>query len=710
MRPPDAADEIIRYTYCDMCNHGPKCGIKAYIRDGIVTRIESLPDYPNTPLCAKAYALLQEQYHPDRLLHPVKRTAPKGSPDPGWVRISWDEAYDTISQKLNQIKAREGAEKVLFMTGDPKEMRGPLQRLALTFGSPNYGTESSTCYRAPALAALLTYGQETLGSPPSSDTRLCLLWSTNPAWSRSYLMGRLRKAKDRGVKFIVVDPRLTPTAAQLADVHLQLRPGTDAALALGLMHVIIDREWYDTPFVRDWTHGFDALRERVSPFTPERVEAITRVPAAKIIEAARLLAFEKPGTWLCSACATVHSTNGTQNQRSILSLVALTGNVEVPGGVTFPTHPLHFDIFDTSLAFTRAQELLPALAHKRLDAPYYPVWAEYFDEIQLNPLPEYVRDGQVRAAVMFGVNAMMWPQSHLYQQALSQLEFGVAVDYFIRPQTHNFVDMVLPAATSFERMAPLAIFGRRIFLREPIVAPRGEARTDWDIIFQLGVKLGYPDEFWHGNVEAGLNFLLEPVDLTVNDLRQSPDHMLEVPPPGPELARKFELGGLRRDGQPGFETSTGKVELYSEVLKRHGLDPLPNYCEPGESPVSTPDLADRYPLILNTGARLPVYTHSKLREISWIREVMPHPFVRINPQDATARGISSGDDVVLESAHGQIILKAEVTRQVMPGVIDASHGWAQANVNELVPRQFDPISGFPPYREGLCQVRKVPCK
>ena len=701
------AEETFGYTYCDMCNHSPKCGVKAYVRDGAVRRIESRTNYPNDPICAKGNALLQEQYHPSRLLYPMVRTTPKGSKDPGWKRISWDEALDTIAKKLNEIKARDGAEKVLFMTGDPKEMRGPLQRLALSFGSPNYGTESSTCFRAPSLASILTWGMSNLGSGPTADTKTCLIWSQNAAWSGPYAMWKLLDAKEAGCKFIVVDPRYTPTVRNLADIHLQLRPGTDGALALGMMNVIIKEGLYDNEFCSKWVHGFEELKAYVEQFTPEKVAEITWVPAEKIVAASRLYATNKPGTWIGSASPTTHSTNGLQNHRAILALVSICGYLDVPGGVSVATNPLPFDQFTTSVPFNRSQELLPKLADKRVDRQYFPVWAEKLEEIQVNMLPEYVRDGQIKAGVLFGVNAMMWPQSHEYQEAFQKMEFAVAADYFIRPWTHNYMDMVLPAATTFERMAPVANFGRSIYLREPVVKPLGEARSDWDIIFQLGVKLGLAQDFWNGSVEEGLNFILKPMNVTVDDLRKSPEKMVTVPAPGPEKYRKYELGLLRKDGKPGFNTETGKVEVYSEVLKRHNQDPLPTYKEPVESPISTPDLAKKYPLILDTGSRIPFYTHSKLRELPWLRELMPEPVVRLNPQDAAKRNIKEGDDVILETSLGQLKFKAQVTNLVMPGMVDVFHGWEQANINELIARRFDPISGFPPYKEGLCEVRKA---
>lgn len=698
----------VAYTYCDLCNQVPKCGMKVHVEGGRIVHIEDRENYPAGPLCVKGLASLEEQYHPDRLLYPVRRSTAKGSADAGWVRISWDEAYRTITDRLNEVKAKYGADKVCFFVGDPKEPRAAVQRLAYTFGSPNFGTESSICSKSAVMAAQLTFGAATAGSLPSKHTASCLLWSRNLAHSAPHEMGLLLQAKQRGVRFVVIDPRVTPTVRQLADIHLQLRPGTDGALALGMIHLMLKGEGLcDREFAARWTEGLAELSEYAKQFSLDEVERITWVPKERIRDAVNLLARSRPVTWIGSSQATVHSSNGFQNHRAILALLSLIGDFDAPGGVTLPTHPLPLQPFGHSTEFTREAELLPGLRDKRLDKDRFPLWASLNSEIQMNHLPEYVEQGRVKAMVMFGANAMMWPQTAKYQEAIGRLEFSVAADYFLRPWTHNFVDMVLPAATTFERMSPVAIFGRRIFLREPVVPPSGEAKPDWQIALELGCRLGYAAQFWNADESLALNSILRKVGLTVNDLRAGGADGVAVPAPGEEVFRKYEKGLLRRDGKSGFNTTSGKIELKSRTLEEYGFDPLPRYREPVESPLSTPDLAREFPLVLNTGSRVPMFTHSKLRELPSLRRLMPFPVINIHPSDAAANGISRGDEVELESAHGRIRLRANLTEDVLPGVIDVSHGWADANVNEVVPRHFDPITGFAAFKEGLCRVRKA---
>ncbi|MEM3550328.1 MAG: molybdopterin-dependent oxidoreductase [Candidatus Bathyarchaeia archaeon] len=684
------------YTFCDACNQMPMCGMRFYVENNKVVKVDDWPDFPNSPLCTKGYATQQLHDHQNRLLYPLKRTRPKDSRNPNWVRISWDEAYILITSKLREIREKYGSESVVFFVGNPKEPRAAVQRLCYTFGSPNYATESSTCRKAAELAELLTFGFPTLGSPPTSKSKLCVIWGSNPAWSHPELWHGLVKAKEGGVKFVVVDPRKTPTVECLADLHLQLRPATDGALALAIINVMIREELYDKKFVENWVFGFEELKEYVNKFTPEMAEKITWVSSDNIVEAAHMIARNNPVTFLLSASGTTHNTNGVQNHRAILSLIALTGCIDIPGGITVPTYPLIPNWSIGSSDFCRRDEVLPIIRNKRLDLKYFPVWANYIFEVQINQLPEYVKSGKVKAMIMWGVNSMMWPQTHEYQEAIRSLEFSVAIDIFYRPWTHDYVDIVLPAATCFERKAPFAFFDRKVYGRK-VLPPLGECREDWQIAFDLGVRLGYGKEFWNGNVEEGLNNILKKFGITLKHLEENLEEGVELPPPGPEVYKKFEVGKLRADGKPGFPTPTGKVEVYSTILKEHRFNPLPEFKMPMEP-------TEEYPLILITGCRVPYYTHSR-RDI--IVKSMPYPIVNIHPRDAAKRGIEDGDDVYVTSPWGKIEVKAYITPMMPPGVVDILHGWTEANVNELIPRKWDPISGFPPFKECICEVRKV---
>lgn len=703
----DAPVEI-KHTYCDMCNHVPKCGIAASVKDGKVVRVEAREGYPSDPICAKGISSLQELYDPHRLTQPMARTNAKGTGAPEWEPISWDDAYARIAAELGRVKAESGPDAVLFYCGDPKEPRGPMQRLATLFGSSTFGYESSVCAAATWICSQLVTGQLSMGSDPSDDTASCLIWSLNPAWSQPYRFGAMMKHKERGCRFVVVDPRITPTVTGLADVHLQLRPGTDGALALGFIHIMIRDRLYDEDFVAEWTHGFDELAAYVQEFTPKRVEEITWVPAEKLEEAVRVICDNSPATLVSSSAGACHATNVGNFQRAVYSIIALTGDLDVAGGLALGSSGLPFDYTASTAAF-RLEDMYAekGLQEKRLDKDDFPVWAHYFKMIQTAHLPELVAQGKIKAGVLLGVNAMMWPQTPQYQKALGNMEFSVAIDYYMRPWTHDYVDMVLPAAMCYERMAPPAVFGRTIFHRDPVVEPAGQCREDWRIILEIGCALGFEEECYGGSVEAALDDMYRGagIDITLATLREHPEGY-QVPG-GVKGERKYADGLLRKDGKPGFNTPTGKVEFVSEVLKQYGFDGLPVFEEPVHSPVSTPDEAREYPLVLNSGSRVPYYTHSKLRDLPWLSQFMPEPVVRLHPDDARERGIAEGDEVRVFNRFGEVFMKAEVANLVLPGVIDVFHGWHQADINLLTTRDFDPITGFPPYRSGLCQVERA---
>ncbi|MFV1989081.1 MAG: molybdopterin-dependent oxidoreductase, partial [Gemmatimonadota bacterium] len=363
-----------RRTSCYQCT--VECGFTAKIDEN--GRIVELTG----PDCRRGAAQLDLQYHEDRLLHPLKRTPT------GLEQVSWDAALEEIAGRLNDAKARYGAESVAFVAGYTKEARPYLQRLAHAFGSPNFMTESSCCFSATFVAGELNFGKEFgyfLGGSraDSPKTRTLVVWSTNPVEStlprdRHFAM---REHDDRAL--VVVDPRRTPMAEK-ADVHLQIRPGTDGALALGFHHLIFEEGWEDGPFLDEWARGLPAFREYVKGFTPERVAEICRVSSEDIREAARLYCTRGPAQLLVSSNATVHHTNGVQNHRAILLLPAVTGNLEIDGGnrrFVPRIRPTPVDLFDT------VGDLPPRLGQER-----FPVWAAHYPQAQAMLLADAILD------------------------------------------------------------------------------------------------------------------------------------------------------------------------------------------------------------------------------------------------------------------------------------------------------------------------------
>ncbi|MDO5044828.1 MAG: molybdopterin-dependent oxidoreductase [Coriobacteriia bacterium] len=695
-----------RYSICDMCNQVPRCGMVAYVQDEKIVRVESREDHPVDPLCAKGMATIQEMYDPHRLMYPMVRTNPKGEPSE-WKQISWDEAYDTIVEKFNETKEKYGPDSVLFYCGDPKEPRPALQRLATLFGSSSYGLESSLCATASQMANQLVNGkrQGWFGVDPSKDTKSVIIWSLNAAWSQPNRHKKLMEAKERGVKFLVVDPRVTPTATGLADVFLQPRPGSDAALALGFMNLLIEKNYVDMDFVNKWTLGFEELKALAAEFTPEKVEELTWVPAEKLIEAVELIGPNMPCTLVSSSAGLTHCTNVGNAQRAVMMLPALLGQIDVAGGYKFPYPAYAFDPYGATPQF-KAKALYKEkdLASHRVDKEDFPVWALLTDHIQTAKLPEYINDGKIKAAMLMAFNSMIWPSTHVYQEAIQKLDFSFAVDYYYRPWSHDYVDMILPAAMCMERQAPMTVYGNKIFYREVCMPPAGEAREDWQICLELGSRLGFEEECFGGDVTKALEYCLETsgYGITLDELKAHPEGM-ELPTEK-NIDKKYELGKLRLDGQPGFETPSGKIEFASEILKENGYEPLPKHVEPVHSPYNEIEEDRKYPLVLCTGGRLPYYTHSKLREIPWLNQFMPEPVVRMHKDAAEARGIKEGDKVKVFNQFGEVEMVAEITNIVTPGMVDIFHGWHQANINELVSRDFDPVTGYPGFRSSLCEI------
>ena len=314
---------------CSICNPLTNCGLDVLVQDGRIVSVSGSPETPGSRghLCVKGKATAEFVHNPDRLMYPMKRVGDRGSGQ--WERISWDDALNLMAAKYQATKDRYGAEAVAFYVGYSKEVRPFLHRLTHAFGSPNYVTESSTCMSATRVASALVCGE--FGAPEMATTRCLLNWSTNPTASNHVDDATICQALDRGMKYIVVDPRRTPQAGR-ADLFLQPRPGTDGALALGMMNVIISEGLYDGDFVQRWTVGFEDLKELVKQYPPEAVERITRVPKELVVAAARMFATVRPSAVRTSACSTVHHTNGVQNHRAIMILSAIAGNYDVPGG------------------------------------------------------------------------------------------------------------------------------------------------------------------------------------------------------------------------------------------------------------------------------------------------------------------------------------------------------------------------------------------
>ena len=671
-------------TICYICNGA--CGITLEISGGVVTGVRGDKDHPLTRgyICPKGKAIPEIVHAPDRLTKPLRKDA-SGE----WREVSWDEAFDLIADKLTKIKAEHGPEALAIhvgQTGVRKEFPHYVERFAAAYGTPNCSAAGSHCHQSKRMANEITYG--VLPSSDYANSNCIVLWGYNPAVVCPPQANDIARARARGAKLIVIDPLATPLA-RAADIHLQPRPGTDGALALGMLQVIIGEELYDKEFVANWTVGFEQLAELVKAYPPEAVEKITWVPAAKIAEAARLLALTSPAN-ISAGNSVELQTNGFQAIRATAILQAITGNLDIAGGAVFlPPAKL------SSLELSRSlPEGKPAIGQQE-----FPLFLKYTKRAQANIMYKAILDGTpypLKGMIVDGSNpVLIWPNAGKVKEALSKLEFLVVIDHFMT-ETARQADLVIPATTFLGRHdlndAASIYTTPRLFLSDQVLDEEGI--SDWQFWIELARRLGFNEEFpWATEVEA-IDFRLKPLGVTYDQLKQDRSFVYAA-----KRERKYE--------KAGFKTPSGKVEIYSPELAAHGYDPLPVYREPAESPISAPRLAEEYPLILSTGARTIGYYHSRYRNIPSLRRLMPDPLVWVHPDTAARLGVADGDWVDVESSRGAIELRVSVIPALDPRVIYALHGWDSANSNLLTDSEvLDPVTGFPADRSFLARIVK----
>ncbi len=660
-------------------------------------------------------------YSKDRLLYPMKRRGPKGSYE--FERITWDQAYEAIVAKLNQIKQESGPEATAIYTGsgsfesafcDLYQPDGVAVSSAASvlfpFGSPNTLGVGALCYVSFAMIAPhVTMGGMFINMfSDIENAKLIVIWGKNPAaHCPPHDFIRIEEAHRRGAQIVVIDPRKTVMAKYSNAEWIPIRPGTDGALALGLCNVIIEEELYDEEFVSNWTVGFDDLNRYVQHFRPEVVEGITGVPAETVRSLARRIA-NTSGVAPVMYSGLEYSDGAVQAIRATMVLWALAGQLDVPGGNCFGMVQNRFSI--------NREGLIPN-PDVRKAAGYnnFPVYTKYRGEFHANILPEAVlkkKPYPIRLLISLGASIITsWPQSDIWRKTLEALDFLVCIDRQLTADA-AYADIVLPATTYYE-IESYMVYGSVFRIREKVIEPIGEARNDFFILSELARRLGY-GHLYPQTEEEILSRVLEGSGFTLEGVRaaggtvQIPTVMMQY--------KKWEKGLLRADGHPGFDTPSGKFEIASSILEEHGYDALPIYVEPGESPLSQPQLAKRFPLVFNSGSRSNVDLHALHQTIPALSAERPVPTVMINTLDAKKRGIESGDFVYIKTKRGQVGMYAFVTDDIVQGAIEASgmgggalgpKEWRDACINDITDLQrYDPISGFPVYKALLCDVVK----
>ncbi len=705
---------------CGICPAA--CWVEVDLRDGRLVDIRPDGSHPLGMICRRGQHAPEIIYSEHRLRHPLKRVGPKGTYE--FERITWDQAYDLIVENLNRIKRESGPEATAIYTGrggfelslcDMYQPKGvavsSASSVLFRFGSPNTMGVGALCYVSFAMIAPhLTMGRMLVNMfGDLENAEMIVVWGANPSTdSPPPDMHRLEAAAARGARIIVIDPRRTETVTRTNAQWIPIRPGTDGALALGIIGVMIDEEFYDEDFAEQWCHGFDELRTYVQHFRPEVVETITGVPADTIRELARRI-YNSTGCAPLMYTGLEYSNSGIQAIRAVWTLWALAGQLDVPGG-------LGLAMLNTQFPINRACNVENPDLDLAVARDKFPLYSLYRGESHASGLVDAVLKGdpyKIRGLIIHGASLLTsWPQTPIWRETLSSLDLLVCIDRQLTADA-AYADIVLPATTMFE-IDSYVVYGPIFRLREKLIDPVGEARNDYLIMAELARRLGYGDQYPQSE-EKMIRFALRGSGYELEEIKAA-GGWVKMQVPMMEY-RKWEKGGLRPDGKPGFDTPTGKFEIHSTILEEYGYEPLPKYTEPREGPVASPAKAKKFPLVFNSGARPHTDFRSQHHGIQGLLKDNPGPTLEINSEDARERHIEAGDLVEVRTPRGRVKFRARVTGDIVKGAIECNMGgggpagpkaWQESNVNELTDiSNYDEISGFPVYKALLCEVVKL---
>lgn len=696
------SDVRVCRSVCSLCTPGHHCGVDCYVKEGKIIRVEGTADHPYNQgtLCAKGSALRNYIYSENRIPTPLRRTGARG--EGKFEPISWEEAYRIIAEKLGTVKQTYSPHSVLFFSGYTKWYLPIFRRFANAFGSVNYATDSCACNAAAVIANKATAGGAAAPNFPNANTFLG--WGYEGYFSAHMSVKSVEALKARGGKVIIIDPRYTPAAKNLADIYLPINPGTDGALALGMAKLIVDNGWADMDYIKKYTFGFEEYKALVDQYPLDKVARITGLKPEDILEATRIYATNGPACTYFSASAIVHHINGFQTHRAILCLSGLTGNYDRPGG----NGPGAYSLFHRPISFPTQEPAYQAYKRPtgmpRIGEERFPLWSRFSTDTQAMDLLRQLEEETpypIKAIFAMGMNAKMFPQTDkLLALIAEKLDFFVDVDLFMN-ETAKYADIVLPACSSLERGELKNYPGDYLFYTQPVIEPLYDSKPDVDILCELAGVMGFEDELLLRGYEASMDFILEGSGLTVEQLKQA-GKPVKAP-----ASRPVPFGQYL---EQGFPTPSGKFEFFSNAIAaidpKYGLNPLPEYTD-SLAGQNSPEMAQQYPLYLITGARIPTALHSRMHETPWLRKQRPYPACEIHPEDAGALGLTNGDDVMLESPTGSIRVKAMVTYRTKPGTIQMLHGYSEANVNLLIDRDhLDPYSGYPGFKGTRCRITK----
>jgi anaerobic selenocysteine-containing dehydrogenase len=681
--------EVIK-TDCGLCINC--CGVDAYVEDGKLVKVEGMKEHwlNKGKLCPKGDRLVDLLYSPSRLKHPMKKVNGR------FQKISWDDALGEIGTKLQQLKDKYGAHTLATWTGsvgvEHFEMAAFNQRFKGAFGTPNFFNPEGICFRTRILSRQITFGRYPVEEPTKADC--IILWGRNPDESYWPVGQQVRDRVAAGAKLITIDPRRIPISK--LGIYLQPRPGTDGAIALAMMNVIIEEDLWDKEFVDKQCTGFDKLMEHVMQFTPETAEKISSVPASEIRRVARIFATTKNACILEGVGHMNQFTNGLQTNRAYCILMALTGNVDVPGGwVTCP---------QVRLADMRLPQPENNLGYDEF--PIFHQFAKrpppYGSASLMTETMKTEKPYPIKAFISSGSNpALTFPDTKLFLEGIKNLELFVNIDPNMT-ETGQLADYVLPACTFLEETGMggfpygISYCEPYIMLRKKVVEPLYESKPIWLIWTELGRKMGYGEHFTWNTDEEVAEFFLSTSGVTLKDLQEHPEGMY------------FAKKEYRIFEKMPFPTASGKIELFSARMEQLGYPGLPGHVEPQQSPVANPELVKEYPEILLTGVRQVEYIDAQMHDVPALRAKRPDAEAEMHPATAAKHGVVHGELVGLETPRGSIKIKANVTQDIKPGVVAVPHGWAEANCNILLDATLkDEVSGYITMNSVACRVVKL---
>lgn len=685
--------EATALSVCGLC--GDKCFVDLTMKNGKILYTDPAKSRPGIKggLCLRGAALKQYLDHPDRVRHPLLRVGEKGGGE--FREIAWEEAFSIIGERLKKTRKADGARSTVFYSGHPKWYRYILAELAREYGTPNFCTESSTCNTARNIALQLCYGLNDFAMPDTKSCKTLLCWGANPAYSKFHSVNGILSVAERGGSLIVVDPRKTPMTERAA-LHLQLRCGTDCALAMGLANVIFSESLADEAFLKRYAHGWEEYKRAVAGYTPERTAQLTGVPAELILRAGRMIGESGPLSIYTSSSGMAHSPNSVQAYRALYLLLALTGSFDVPGG----NHGVAGKA--AKLAGFHHAAKPRADAEHEFGQNRFPIWNEFVaNEGQAMGLDKAILSGRpypIRNLIAFGMNFRMFPQSARMREALLAADFYVDVDLFMTDSA-KCADLVLPCQAEPEKEY-VHVLRNNDLLYLPRALDAGNCRNDVEIILGICEALDL-----HGpltgmrDFDEYLDWMLKPTGVTLSELKGHPEGM---------PARILKEGRLHRYEQ-GLPTKSGKVEFAAERMKfyvgKPGYSVLPEFTDPAQQ---NPD-PERFPLTLCVGAKRPQFFHSRTYRLPWLAGLETHTVVNTSPALAERLGLQNRQIVTVTTPVAKQSYPLEIDSGLRDDTVHLCHDDdGGQNGNDLVSADYlDPISGFPGFRCYFCNLSRA---